>query len=47
MLNGIEQIAIDDRLMFARMNLSPVDHVAGIEAVLEQVRERAHHEPLC
>src|SRR6516225_7472984 len=37
-----EQGTIHNRRLFAAMDLAPVDHLADIEAVLEQIRERPH-----
>src|SRR5215472_5522833 len=39
-----EQGTIHNRRLFAAMDLAPVDHLADIEAVLEQIRERPHAE---
>src|SRR5215472_3121833 len=37
-----EQGTIHNRRLFAAMDLAPVDHLADIEAVLEQMGERPH-----
>src|SRR5262249_44797598 len=36
---------IHNRRLFAAMDLAPVDHLADIEAVLEQMGERPHRPP--
>src|SRR6516162_7668501 len=41
-LHRREQGTIHNRRLFAAMDLAPVDHLADIEAVLEQIRERPH-----
>src|SRR6266436_5526681 len=41
-LDGVERGAVDDRLMLAGMDLATVDDVADVEAVLEEMRERAN-----
>src|SRR6266567_3977609 len=35
---------IENGLVLTAVNVAPVDHLADIEAVLEQMRERAHAE---
>src|SRR5258708_35678962 len=39
-LDGVERGAVEDRLMLAGMNFATVGHVADVEAVLEEMRER-------
>src|SRR5712671_335154 len=41
-LDGVERGAVEDRLMLAGMNFATVGHVADVEAVLEEMRERAN-----
>src|SRR6516162_1843384 len=41
-LHRREQGTIHNRRLFAAMDLAPVDHLADIEAVLEQMGERPH-----
>src|SRR6516162_7398988 len=41
-LHRREQRTIHNRRLFAAMDLAPVDHLADIEAVLEQMGERPH-----
>ncbi len=41
-LHRVEQRGIENRLVLAAVNLASVNHLADIEAVLEQMRERAH-----
>src|SRR5260370_25646845 len=41
-LDGVERGAVEDRLMLAGMNSATVGHVADVEAVLEEMRERAN-----
>ena len=41
-LHGFEQRPIQDRRVVAAMDLAPVDHLADVEPVLEQVGERPH-----
>ena len=36
-LHGREQVTVEDRIMLAPMRLVPMDHVADVEPVLEQV----------
>src|SRR5829696_8070798 len=43
-LRGLEQGTIEDRLLLATVNVTAVDHLADIEPVLEQMRERPHRE---
>jgi len=43
-LHGLEQLLIDDRLLFAGMDFAPIDDFADVEAVLEEVGQRPHHE---
>src|SRR5215211_5200659 len=43
-LHGLEQGTIEDRLVLATVNVTAVDHLADIEPVLEQMRERPHPE---
>src|SRR5260370_40774931 len=43
-LHRREQGTIHNRRLFAAMDLAPVDHLADIEAVLEQMGERPHAE---
>src|SRR6516164_3476553 len=43
-LHRREQRTIHNRRLFAAMDLAPVDHLADIEAVLQEMRERAHAE---
>jgi hypothetical protein len=38
-LNGLEQVALEDRLVLPAMHLAAVDDLADIELVLEQIRE--------
>src|SRR5229473_103118 len=40
-LDGVERGAVEDRLMLAGMNFATVGHVADVEAVLEEMRQRA------
>src|SRR5258708_4579485 len=44
-LHGLEQLAIEDRLMLSGVNLAPVHHLAEVEPVLEEVCEGADAEP--
>src|SRR5712692_918820 len=44
-LHGLEQGAIEDRLMLPAMDLAAIDHLADVEPVLEQIGEGAHSEP--
>src|SRR5262249_12423234 len=41
-LHRLEQRGIENGLMLTAVKLAPVDHLADIEAVLEQMRERPH-----
>src|SRR5262249_8388519 len=41
-LDSIEGGTIDDGRMLAGMGLTPVDHLADVEAVLEKMGQRAH-----
>src|SRR5467141_4504754 len=41
-LDGVERGAVEDRLMLAGMNFATIGHVADVEAVLEEMRERAN-----
>src|SRR4029453_4314606 len=41
-LHRLEQRGIENGLMLTAVNLAPVNHLADIEAVLEQMRERPH-----
>src|SRR5215211_3136815 len=41
-LNRLKQRGLENGLMLTAVNLAPVDDLADIEAVLEQMRERAH-----
>ncbi len=41
-LHRRKQRGIENGLVFTTVNGAPVDHLADIEAVLEQVRERTH-----
>src|SRR5262249_36405331 len=41
-LHRLEQGTIHNRRLFAAIDLAPVDHLADIEAVLDQMRERPH-----
>src|SRR6266851_381155 len=41
-LDSVERGAVEDRLMLAGMNFAAVGHVADVEAVLEEMRERAN-----
>src|SRR5260370_36634712 len=41
-LDGVERRAVEDRLMLAGMDFATVGHVADVEAVLEEMRERAN-----
>src|SRR5215211_4542898 len=43
-LYGCEQVTVEDRLVLAAMHLAPIDHLADVEPVLEQVREGADAE---
>ena len=43
-LHRLEQGTIHNRRLFAAMDLATVDHLADIEAVLEQMGERPHAE---
>jgi hypothetical protein len=45
-LNRVEQPAIEDRLMLAAMDLATVDDLTDLEAVPENVGERADHKAL-
>jgi hypothetical protein len=40
-LDGVEHGAVDDRLMLAGMNFAPIDDVADVEAVLEEMSQGA------
>src|SRR5262249_60499124 len=44
-LHRREQRTIHNRRLFAAVDLAPVDHLADIEAVLEQMGERPHAKP--
>src|SRR6516225_3888960 len=39
-LDGVKQVALKDRLMFPAIYLSPIDYVAHVEPVLEQMGKR-------
>jgi hypothetical protein len=41
-LDGFERGTIEDRLMLADVGLAPIDHLADVEAVLEEMREGPH-----
>ena len=43
-LHGLEQLAVEDRLMLAAMHLTPVADLTDVEPVLEQMGERSHAE---
>src|SRR5712691_2602111 len=43
-LHGLEQLTIEDRLVVTMVNLTTVDHLADVEAVLEQIGQRSHPE---
>ena len=43
-LHGREQRTIEDRFMITLVSLAAVDHLADVEAVLEQIGERPHPE---
>jgi len=43
-LHGLEQLFFNDRLLFAGMDFAAIDDFADVEAVLEEVGQRPHHE---
>src|SRR5215211_2116358 len=43
-LHGLKQVTVEDRLVLASMHLAPIDHLAEVEPVLEQIREGADAE---
>jgi len=43
-LHGLEQVAVENRLVLATMHLAPIDDLANVESVLEQVGERSNAE---
>src|SRR5215208_6759070 len=43
-LHRLKQRGLENGLMLTAVNLAPVNHLADIEAVLEQMRERPHPE---
>src|SRR5215211_3403463 len=43
-LHGLKQVTLEDRLVLAAMHLAPIDHLADVEPVLEQIREGADAE---
>ena len=45
-LHGIEQGAIEDRLVLAPMRFAAIDYLADVEAVLKHVGERSDHKAL-
>jgi hypothetical protein len=44
LLDGIEQLALQDGRMLARDGLAAIDHLAEVEAVAQQVGQRAAGE---
>ena len=43
-LYRLKQRGIENRLMLPAMNLATIGHLANIEAVFQQIRERTHAE---
>ena len=45
-LDGFEYLAIEDRRVFAPVDLAAIDDLTNIEAILQNMGERADHEAL-